>query len=604
MRVCLNYHTGEGCGALNHADASECQVCGMPLRFALQLATPVVHERYRIERGIGCGRFGAIYQAEDLAAPGTWVALKESFNPDDILILRREFDVLQNLGHPNLPHYYEMFEADGSGYLVMEFVPGQSLADILAAQEAPLVESLVLSYAWQICDVLHFLHRQKPPVIHRDIKPANIRLTPEGLIKLVDFGFVKRGTTEDTSTVSGFSPGYAAPEQLMGGGGTGPQSDVYSLGATLYHLLTRQVPPSAMERIFALPENLLKQPRTLNRNVSVYVSYAVMKSMALSEKDRYPDIPALRQVLFGEISPLLPISARNADHVDEFDQHWDIGSYNIAWSPDSHLLAGAYHDGNCVIWDVWSGEVKRIYNNEKYVWGVVFAPDGEILASASEDETVKLWRVSTGELLHTLHGHEKEVWRVAFAPDGQLLASASWDTTVRLWRVNGKQPALLRTLESHTGGVADVAFSPNGHLLASAARDNTIKLWTLEGEEVKTLYSHEDTVLSVEFSPNSKLLASVSNDRTMKWWHMPDGELLHTSQEDDSIMDVAFAPNGEVIASASKDTSIKLWRTNDGTLLHTLEGHTGAVSSVAFSPDGQKIASAAQDRTVRLWGVR
>lgn len=603
MLVCLSHQTGEGCGALNSNDAKTCHECGESLRFALQLVNPVVQDRYRIIRGIGCGRFGAVYQAEDIrSANSHLVALKESFNPSDILLFRREFHSLQHVTHPNLPHYYEMFEEEGSGFLVMEYVPGQSLLDILNRHGETLPESLVLSYMWQVCDVLHYLHNQDTPIIHRDIKPANIRLTPDGLIKLVDFGIAKRGHPQDHTTVSGFSPGYAAPEQLVAGGGTSVRTDVYGLGATLYHLLTNKVPPSAIERITALPKKL-PPPRNLNPALSLYLSYVIIAAMSLGEKDRYTDIAAMRKVLFGEQSPMVAVEPGNIDRVTEIDQQQDIGSYNIAWSPNGHFLAGAYYTGNCVLWDIRTGGMQYIDTQEKYVWGLAFSPDGTMLASASEEELVQLWQVYDGSLLHSFKGHSKEVWRVAFSPDGTLLASASWDSTVKLWDVTDKQ--LLRTLEGHEGGVVGLDFGPFGKTLASSARDNTVRLWDVSnGTIIHTLQGHTGTVYSVVFNKERTLLASVSEDTTVRTWNVEDGNQVHVLDgHEGPVIDVAFSPDGRIIATASKDKTVKLWDVQDGTLLQSLRGHTDTVSSVSFSPDGQKIASAAQDYTVRLWGV-
>ena len=132
------------------------------------------------------------------------VALKETFDASSISSFAREFRVLSGLEHANLPRYIDMFEARGNGYLVMEYVAGQSLQEILDARTDLLPSSQVLGYALQLCDVLEYLHSQQPPILHRDIKPANIRLTPEGRIKLVDFGLLKQAGYQTRATIRGF----------------------------------------------------------------------------------------------------------------------------------------------------------------------------------------------------------------------------------------------------------------------------------------------------------------------------------------------------------------------------------------------------------------
>ncbi len=180
MLICVDMMSGTGCGATNRDGAQRCAQCGRPLRYPLRLHNPGdVVGRYRIGRVLGHGGFGAVYQADDLNT-GAVVAVKETLDPDSIRNFQSEFAILRNLQHPNLPRYFEMFEEQGNGYLVMELVPGQSLEDVLDKQPGqPLIESQVLGYAVQICDALTYLHSQTPPILHRDIKPANVRLTPE-----------------------------------------------------------------------------------------------------------------------------------------------------------------------------------------------------------------------------------------------------------------------------------------------------------------------------------------------------------------------------------------------------------------------------------------
>jgi len=195
MLICQDQRTGTGCSTENKDGAQFCRQCGRPLHFALQLRNPGDPVgAYCIVGVIGHGGFGAVYLAEDAQHPGRRIALKETFNPDQIQSYQAEFAVLAQLQHPNLPRYYNVFEADGNGYLVMEYVPGQSLEEVLNKQGGPLLETQVMGYLLQICDALACLHSHNPPIIHRDIKPANVRLTPEGLIKLVDFGLVKEGS--------------------------------------------------------------------------------------------------------------------------------------------------------------------------------------------------------------------------------------------------------------------------------------------------------------------------------------------------------------------------------------------------------------------------
>lgn len=607
MMVCLNERTGEGCGALNEDDAQVCHECGMSLRFALKLVNPFVKERYRIIRGIGRGGYGAVYKAEDTHRSGLQVALKESFDLEEIRTFEREFNLLQDLRHPNLPRYYDMFESQDSGYLVMEFVPGQSLQNILDHHSGALPEVLVLSYMVQLCDVLMYLHNQSPPVTHRDIKPSNIRLTSEGLIKLVDFGLVKWGHPQDITVNPGGTRTYSAPEQWRRTGKTGTRSDIYSLGATLYHLLTGQPPTQTADRMMT-PSRALPSPRSLNRNISRCVSNTIVKAMALKEENRYQSVLVLRNVLFCEQPPDVPILPTNAPLVIELDRRRDTADYcNLQWSSDGTMLVWNYHTGHCIFWDLQQ-DTTRYLSDKEYrttsIFVVALSPDGTQFATVPYYETsIKLWDVSSGQFLGVLRGHEGAVVSIAYSPDGELLASVSQDMTVRLWRLS--DGLCIHVLHGHTDEVWSVGFSPNGSLLVSGSRDTTVKIWQVsDGTLVHTLEGHEDAVTSVSFSPDGDHVVSGSADTMMRAWRATVGDMLHTIDGHEStVWKVGFSPDGQLVVSASQDGTIKLWRARNGKWLHTLYGHEGMVSSVSFSPDGKMIASGSNDGTVRLWGV-
>ncbi|OQY99427.1 MAG: hypothetical protein B6D41_01475, partial [Chloroflexi bacterium UTCFX4] len=261
---------------------------------------------YRVARLIGHGGFGAVYEAAALQTNAP-VALKETFDADSIRAFRREFEILRLLQHPNLPRYFEMFELGGNGYLAMEFVPGQNLQEVLTKRGGPLLESQALGFGLQTCDALMYLHRQTPPILHRDVKPANIRLTPEGEIKLVDFGLVKQTTQGTASSQRAVTPGYAPIEQYgMGGQHTSARSDIYALGATLYELLTAQTPPPAPDRVGAASDPLIPIQR-LNPALSPHVAEALTIALKPFQNDRYADVLTFKRALSGASMPLAPI---------------------------------------------------------------------------------------------------------------------------------------------------------------------------------------------------------------------------------------------------------------------------------------------------------
>jgi eukaryotic-like serine/threonine-protein kinase len=299
IQICCDYRTGAGCMAENPAGAERCANCGRSLQFALRAYAPGMQiGPYRVVRRIGQGGFGAVYLVEDSRAPGEQYALKVSFDPDAVLALEREFTLLRALRHDHLPRYIDMFTLHDHGHLVMEFIPGQNLDDVLAARKGPLPEAQVLAYAVQLSQVLADLHGNRPPIIHRDIKPANIRITPDGRIVLVDFGLVKRGGEQTVQSVRGVGTVQYAPFEQFGNGTTDERSDQYSLAATLYHLVTGQEPASVPERISA-DSDALRPPEQLNPAVSATVSRALMRGLALRAAERWPSISHFSRALLG-----------------------------------------------------------------------------------------------------------------------------------------------------------------------------------------------------------------------------------------------------------------------------------------------------------------
>ncbi|MGQ9518158.1 MAG: serine/threonine-protein kinase [Anaerolineae bacterium] len=279
----------------------------------------VLKERYRITELVGEGGMGAVYRADDLLLEGRSCAIKE-IRPDlgaDPASARqareqfyREASVLARLDHPNLPKVSDYFSEAGREFLVMDYVAGKDLRQLLEEaliQGHPLPEEQVLRWAEQLCDALEYLHSQDPPVLHRDIKPGNIKLTPAGTIKLVDFGLVKLMLPDDSRTITilqGRGTVQYTPLEQYGGdaGHTDPRSDIYSLGATLYHLLTGKPPVDAKQRF--LRPGILPRVRDLNPAVSERADRAIMHALEMHPDQRPPNVAVFRQELFfGEPAP-------------------------------------------------------------------------------------------------------------------------------------------------------------------------------------------------------------------------------------------------------------------------------------------------------------
>src|SRR6476620_4297196 len=217
----------------------------------------VLQQRYRIDKQIGQGGMGAVYIATDERC-GSIVAIKETLFMDDNYrkAIEREARLLNSLKHVALPRVTDHFLEENVQFLVMEFIAGEDLAHILETSGKPFPVETVLTWADQLLDALDFLHNQVNPVIHRDIKPQNLKVTPNGQIVLLDFGLAKgnvtgAGNQTAAKSIFGYSRNYASLEQIQGTG-TDPRSDLYSLAATLFHLLTGIPPEDALTRAMAV----------------------------------------------------------------------------------------------------------------------------------------------------------------------------------------------------------------------------------------------------------------------------------------------------------------------------------------------------------------
>ena len=296
------------CKNTNRMSARFCATCGAPLLAGVTGSAPIPSDtvplpsgtilqgRYRVEGLLGKGGFGAVYRAWDLSL-SRQCAVKE--NLDTSAEAQRQFareaTVLAGLNHPNLPRVTDHYIISGQGqYLVMDYVEGEDLISLVEKHGLPPLDQ-TLEWMGQVMDALVYLHGRQPPVVHRDIKPANIRITPDSRAMLVDFGLVKASDphTKTTLGARAVTPGYSPPEQY-GQGHTDSRSDIYSLGATLYALLTGQDPPESVLRI---GQDIIKPVESLNPQINPAIGRVIVRAMALSPAQRYQTVANLKSDL-------------------------------------------------------------------------------------------------------------------------------------------------------------------------------------------------------------------------------------------------------------------------------------------------------------------
>lgn len=278
----------------------------------------LLKNRYKVQRIIGQGGMGSIYLANDVRLEGRLCAVKETEHdfslPDDLIRqardqFLREATILARLDHPNLPKVSDYFSIHNRDYLVMDYVPGEDLRTTMNEVKRKgefLKENEVLAWATQLADALHYLHTQNPPILHRDIKPSNLKITPNGFIKLVDFGLVKVLASDEVTitVVQGRGTALYTPIEQYGGdtGHTDVRSDIYAFGATLYHLLTNHPPVEA--RVRFLEPDALPPLRQFNPAISARTERAILWAMSVHPDDRPDSVEAFRQALFGDLTPV------------------------------------------------------------------------------------------------------------------------------------------------------------------------------------------------------------------------------------------------------------------------------------------------------------
>ena len=260
----------------------------------------LLQDRYLIERKIGTGGMGEVYLAVDRRFDN-YVAIKKTFYNDEELseAFEREARLLNALQHSVLPHVSDYFAENDGYFLVMQFIEGEDLSDILKRDGAfPLAD--VIRWTDQLLDALDYLHSQEPPVIHRDIKPHNLKLTARGSVMLLDFGLAKVNR-KDASEVSvfGYSRTYSPLEQVQGTG-TDARSDLFALGATVYHLLTGEPPVNSLTRAAAIVggnPDPLKLITELRPDIPEPVANVINTALALNPPNRFVSAKAMRQAL-------------------------------------------------------------------------------------------------------------------------------------------------------------------------------------------------------------------------------------------------------------------------------------------------------------------
>ncbi|MDJ0771998.1 MAG: serine/threonine-protein kinase [Mastigocoleus sp. MO_167.B18] len=653
MPCCLN----PACKNPSHPDDTNfCSHCGTPLL--------LLRNRYHPIKLIGAGGFGRTYLAEDIdklnekcvikqfarQTRGTY-ALKKAKD-----LFEQEARQLQKLGeYPQIPRLLAYFEDNSCLYIVQEFIDGENLLSELK-QEGIFSEEKIRDLLRDLLNVLQVVHEHK--IVHRDIKPDNIvRRSSDRKLVLIDFGASKQLMTTvmpEHGTAIG-SMGYVPMEQIEAGEAY-PASDLYSLGATCFHLLSGILPWEAWKREgynwVKCWRKYLQQP--LSEELGLFIDKLLQQNykqryqsaeIALQELIKLPfnssqpgkffftgNQPYLSQE---SVTRTLEPSRVNSNSVSSKPVNSNSINSNSINSPSlqtgiptreiispsnfqgmlssSLLEAPAAIPSSDNLQSLHSLPLPKQSSKVKQgltVVGIfillslgiygIWSKSEETSPSVQKAETTLSSTIPSEEivLVKTLTGHDSRVKSMVISPDGETLISASTDKTIHIWHLpTGK---LKNTIANRNSHVKSIAISPDGNTLVSAHDDNTIDIWYLPtGQLVTSLNGHNSDIFSVVISEDGKTLASGS-ENDIKVWELATGKLQTTLKGHFSpLKSIALSPDGQTIVSASEN-KIKVWDLSTGELKTTIPQEAG-IYSLAITPDNTTLISVDFNGHIHRW---
>jgi WD40 repeat protein len=585
-------------------------------------------------------------------------------DPERVRRFEQEARTASALSHPNIITIHEILHTGEAHFIVTEFVEGRTLREMLTDAETkqprPLGVEPSLEIAIQIAGALKAAHTAW--IIHRDIKPENVMARKDGLVKVLDFGIAKLGEEEFVVPPSGGSvldrtllpesgttnltragtilgtASYMSPEQARGEALDG-RTDVFSLGATLYEMVTGErlmagaKPAEAMELLRGEQEPLKPQARF--DRVPSEMERIIRKSLRRNREERYAsagemldDLNALKRrldsrasrrmlklgalaialaALFVAVAVWLSVNETWEEHMMR-DGH-TAAVRRAAFSPDGRLLVSAGEDNKVIVWDFARRQPLAIFDKDHTGWiaSVAFSPDGKRFATASYDKTVIVWDAVNLKKEIVLRGHRDNVVVAAFSPDGQTLVSGASqpdppDDATILWRVGSWEK--FARIPVPCADANSLLFIPGSsrmifHRDSSLASANTWDVNT--GQPLGNLFDPAWEGNNAALSPDGALLVSITGPGEVIFADFKGRRTLsreHAHQDNGRA--VAISPDGRLVVTGAEN--IILWDAATRRKITTID-YPSIVWSAAFSPDGRWLVTTHGDGSIRVWDM-
>lgn len=595
--------------------------------------------RYQIKKKLGQGGMGAVYLVYDPVLKRD-VALKTISVAQDANTFKRfmhEANTMARLNHPNIVKIYDIGSDNDIPYFTMDFINGSNLADLV--QDGKMNVRRAVEVVQKVAHTIDYAHKQG--ILHRDLKPANIMMNQDGEPLVMDFGLAKDMEGGNKLSKTGMmlgTPAYMPPEQAWcKRKELDERSDVYSLGAVLYELLTGKPPFRGTSHaiLMQVVEKEPQPPSKISAMVPKEVENICLKAMAKDKRYRYQSAYELARDLerFLQGEPVLAMPQAWKYKVGKWLSKNSLVVALTAAGLVALLLTGIFsywqirQERNLAVSAAEEATLARKETlvhltlsqlekaDKKWLEGdhqQAILYYGHILQKGEEEKIpaaiLQLVRLRLAHYYAAMSycgkvftGHTEAVLAAAVSPDGRIIASGGRDNVIRLWDIQEERSRAVWS--GHSNWVLSLSFSHDGTRLASGSQDGTIRIWDVAtGTTRGILEGHQSPIYGLAFDRRDRLLVSGGEDRTVRLWDLATySSTASWSGHNGWIRSVAIHPYEPVVASASHDKTVCLWNLDSGQKKSILYGHKDAVFSVAFSPDGMMLASASHDQTIRLW---